>query len=295
MMTANANAVSGRYPVMARSGALAAAFELHNTIAKVAGTGCTLPNGAVNDLIEQYYQGILGRPSEAKAYWVSEVARLCTLGVDPEQTFAIMATLFFDGPEYRGKGRTDLAFASDLDLALLGRPPRIGEAEGWAAQLQQGLPRRSALASFLFSLEFDDVLDQALANALARAEVYAVVDLYGGALGRLPENSGFNYWVGRMRQAQCQSAAAVLQRFDEMTREFFAGPEYQSRNRTNGEYVADLYFGLLHRGAEFGGFAYWRGKLDSAAMTREQVRAGFFASPETQGIAAGIAAQGCAP
>jgi len=88
---------------------------------------------------------------------------------------------------------------------------------------------------------------------------------------------------------------AVQSSLDSITRQFVSGPEYASRNRTNAEYVQDLYFGLLQRGAEPAGFNYWLDKLNTLAMTRDQVRQGFFASPETQAIVASIAGQGCLP
>jgi len=50
---------------------------------------------------------------------------------------------------------------------------------------------------------------------------------------------------------------------------------------------------LLRRGADLGGFNYWLDKLNTSAMTRDQVRQGFLASAETQTIVAAIAAQGC--
>lgn len=294
-VTATASAISGAYTVMAQSGTLSAAFELNNSLATAIGTGCNIPNSAVNDLIEQYYQAILARPSEAKTYWVNEVARMCGLGTDPEQIFVMMGSLFFGGIEYAGLPRTDPAFVTDLYIALLGRLPGGNEISYWTALLQQGLPRSSVMASFLFSQEFGGVLERIFASPASRAEIETVVNMYGGLLGRFPENSGFNYWVAQLRQAQCLSATAVQASLDSITRQFVSGPEYASRNRTNAEYVQDLYFGLLQRGAEPAGFNYWLGKLNTLAMTRDQVRQGFFASPETQAIIANIAGQGCLP
>jgi len=50
---------------------------------------------------------------------------------------------------------------------------------------------------------------------------------------------------------------------------------------------------LLRRGAEAAGFNYWPDKLNTSAMTRDQVRQAFLASAETQAIITSIAAHGC--
>lgn len=88
-----------------------------------------------------------------------------------------------------------------------------------------------------------------LGDTTSRGEVYAVVDFYRGFLNRLPDSSGFQYWLGRFRGAQCSGAAAVNAEVDTISRQFLASAEYTSRNRSNSDYVADLYY-AFYAGAE---------------------------------------------
>jgi alpha/beta superfamily hydrolase len=66
-----------------------------------------------------------------------------------------------------------------------------------------------------------------------------------------------------------------------------------ARGTTNSQYVVDLYYALLQRGAETAGYNYWVGQLNGSSLTREQERQQFLTSPEMQAQSAAIAAQGC--
>ena len=56
---------------------------------------------------------------------------------------------------------------------------------------------------------------------------------------------------------RCQGAAAINAEVDTISRQFIASAEYVQRNRNNSDYVADLYYAFLRRGAEPQGFQYW--------------------------------------
>jgi len=68
--------------------------------------------------------------------------------------------------------------------------------------------------------------------------------------------------------------------------------EYWARATTNSQYVVDLYYALLQRGAEPVGYNYWVGPLNGSVLSRDQVRQQFLASPEGMARIAAIAAQG---
>ncbi|MBK7984891.1 MAG: DUF4214 domain-containing protein [Candidatus Competibacteraceae bacterium] len=88
----------------------------------------------------------------------------------------------------------------------------------------------------------------------------------------MPDSSGFQYWLGRFRGAQCSGAAAVNAEVDTISRQFLASAEYASRNRSNSDYVADLYYAFLRRGGDLSGFNHWVNQLNTGSQTREQVR-----------------------
>ena len=122
-----------------------------------------------------------------------------------------------------------------------------------------------------------------------------MMDFYRGLLSRLPDQTGFNYWLQKFRTAQCQGPAAVSAAAEQISSGFTTSPEYLGRGRTNGQYVGDLYNAFLRRGGEPAGVQYWINQLATGAQSRESVRRQFVASPEFQGRVSAIIAQGCLP
>ena len=228
-------------------------------------------------------------------FWNGEAYRMCTLGADPKQTFVVLGNVFLTSPEYQGFGRTDSAYLTDLYVAFLSRLPDSGGLTYWTGQLAQGMPRSILANSFLFAPEFSTTMQQVFGVAPSRAEVYMVLNLYGGLLHRLPDSGGFAYWVGQMRNAQCVGAAAVAQVIDQVSAQFIGSPEYASLNRTNSGYVQDLYYAMLQRGGDLAGFSFWVAQLGNGTLNRAQVRQQFLATPEMQAQINAVAAQGCLP
>ncbi len=293
----NANSIFGAYVVTAQAGSASTSFNLTNAIAVAPGTSCA-GNAATNaDLVEHYYASILNRASDAggKAFWTSESDRLCGLGADVQQTFVVMANAFFNTPEYLGRNRTDTQFVTDLYGTFFGRQPDAGGFSFWLGQLAQGNPRNNVMSSFLLAPEFEQTMSSVFQNPPARAETYLVLNLYGGLLRRLAETGGYQFWTAQFRAAQCDAnpVQAVTATVDAVSSGFVASGEYVVRNTTNGQFVEDIYYALLQRGAELAGYGYWVGQLNGAFLTRAQERQQFLTTTEMQTQSAAIAAQGC--
>jgi hypothetical protein len=167
----------------------------------------------------------------------------------------------------------------------------------WLGQLSSGMPRNNVMSSFLFSAEFTTTMSSSFPGQTARAETYLVLNLYGGLFRRLAETAGYTYWTGQFRTAQCNAspAAAVQATDNSVSSQFLASAEYVARATTNSQYVVDLYYALLQRGAETAGYSYWLGQLNGSFLTREQMRQQFMTSPEMLAQSAAIANQGCLP
>jgi Bacterial Ig-like domain (group 3)/Domain of unknown function (DUF4214) len=295
-VTATASAISGAYGVIASNVGRNVTFNLTNTLTSSAGLACALATATVQDLVEQDYQALLQRPSDAggKAFWISEAARLCPLGIDPKQTFLVLGNVFLNGSEYASLARTDAQFVGDLYVAFLNRIADSGGLTYWTGQLGSGLPRNVVLNSFVFAPEFSATMQSLFGTGTSRSEVSTIVDLYGGLFRRLPDSSGFTYWQTQFRSAQCSGSSAVYARVDDITKQFLGGSEYVGRNRSNSEYVQDLYYAFLRRGGDLPGFNYWVTLLNGGA-TREYVRQQFLATPEMQGRITQIASETCLP
>ena len=179
----------------------------------------------------------------------------------------------------------------------MSRLPDAGGLAYWYGQIVSGLPRSIVLNTFLFAPEFNAGIDPCLAAPRVEKETIAVVNVYGGLSRRLPDDAGFNYWVSQLRTAQCQASAvaAVQSAIDSITRQQIMSPEYASRNRTDSEYVQDLYYAFLQRGGDLPGSTSGSIHSTSSTLTREQVRTQFLSSPEMQASIASMGAQGCLP
>ncbi len=89
-------------------------------------------------------------------------------------------------------------------------------------------------------------------------------------LNREPDQAGLDFWASQINSGALSRAQVVF--------EFFRSPEFQG----NGAYIARLYTGILFRRAEYDGFLFWLGQLNSGAQTREQIINNFIVSPEFQ-------------
>ena len=254
--------------------------------------------GAALNLVEHYYQSILGRAPDAagKAFWEGEAARMQSMGVDIKEAYMVMGGFFFNSAEYVGRATSNTQYVTDLYNTFFNRAPDSGGLSYWNGQLGSGLPRNVVMYSFLFSSEFGSFMTGLFGTTTSRAEVYAVVDFYRGILGRLPDSGGFANWLGQFRTAQCAGAAAtgeIYNAVESISAAFVNGPEYLGRGRSNTDYVSDLYYAFLRRGGDLTGVNFWIDRLNTGTQTREQMRREFLNSPEFNGRVNAIIAQGC--
>jgi hypothetical protein len=186
---------------------------------------------------------------------------------------------------------------TDLYTTFFNRQPDGGGLAFWVNELNSGVPREVVLAGFMFSPEFASFTQAIFGNTAARAEVDTVMDFYRGMLARTPDPDGFNAWVNNFRTAQCSGTpgASVNAMVEAISSGFAGSGEYLSRNRSNPQYVGDLYNAFLRRGGDLGGVQFWVNDLNAGTRTRENVRQNFISTPEFQGRVANIVAAGCFP
>jgi hypothetical protein len=145
----------------------------------------------------------------------------------------------------------------------------------------------------MFSREFTSFSQGIFGQVAVRAEVDLVMDFYRGAFARLPDGVGFSFWVQRLRAAQCAGAASVGAEAEAISSRFFNSPEYAARNRTNAQFVGDLYNAFLRRGGDPVGFRHWLDLLGSGPYSREFVRTQFLQSQEFRSRVIAVERQGC--
>lgn len=261
----------------------------------VGGASISVVGIGERSLVSHYYRSILRRAPDAggKAFWESEATRVANLGVNVNEAWFAMAMSFFSSAEYQAFNRSSIEYIRDLYTTFFNREADTAGLTFWLSELSAGLPREVAVISFMFSAEFTSFAQAIFGNTTARAEVDTVIDFYRGLLSRLPDSMGFNYWLGVFRTAQCSGESAIASEVEAISSAYANSSEYAARNRTNAQYVGDLYNAFLRRGGDVAGVRFWIGQIDTGARTRSKVRQDFIASPEFSARVSRIMAQGC--
>jgi hypothetical protein len=241
-----------------------------------------IPQQTVIDLVTEFYNNILDRaPDQAGLdFWVSEIERIVSLGIDIKEGFIALGKSFFNSAEYLSKGKTDTAYVTDLYQTFLNRTPSQVELDSWLNYLTQGVSRNEVLNFFVFSAEFKSYMEGIFGVGTTDPENNLVNDFYRGILSRLPDTAGFNAWLALMRTAQCTGAQQVRDLSNQIALRFIQSAEYGLRGRTNSQYVEDLYDAILRRGALPSEVSYWVTFLNTA--TREATLPFFTGSAEFQ-------------
>lgn len=133
---------------------------------------------------------------------------------------------------------------------------------------------------------------QTTANiSTSSSDQFAQGFLYWG-LGRTPNGDEDGYWSDIMRAAYPQGQPSMLMAMKEFGMTVFESQEYAQRNRSNHEYVWDLYRTYLMRDAneDPDGWNFWTSACDSYG--RESVRQAFDESGEFHGIVSSLSASG---
>jgi YD repeat-containing protein len=106
-----------------------------------------------------------------------------------------------------------------------------------------------------------------------------VKDFFQAALARQPNSSELSDWSNRL--AQAQGELQLVEEARTLGAALFnlsLSSAYTARNRSDGDFVADLYRGYLQRDPDQAGWDYWKGQV--AAAGRGNVREAFAQSVE---------------
>jgi serralysin len=115
---------------------------------------------------------------------------------------------------------------------------------------------------------------------------------YRAAFGQLPDNGGFDYWVGTLQESQCIGWSQVNAQATNIVWSFMLS--YYSPSRTHRQFVGDLYDVFYQRAPDLGGFNYWSSQLETGARDRTNVLQQFLGPEWVQRVNA-MAAEPCIP
>jgi hypothetical protein len=94
-----------------------------------------------------------------------------------------------------------------------------------------------------------------------------IAGYYRSVLRREADAGGLAFWEGEAARMY-NLGADVNETWRAMAIAFFSGAEYRSFNRTNSEFVTDLYNTFFNRPPDADGIAYWTGQITSGIPPR---------------------------
>ncbi|HYC36972.1 MAG TPA: Ig-like domain repeat protein [Usitatibacter sp.] len=113
-----------------------------------------------------------------------------------------------------------------------------------------------------------------------------VTHYYRAILGRAPDADGKAFWESEAARLQALGVN-INEVWFVMAGYFFNSAEYLAANKTDAQFVGDLYNTFFNRAADAGGLGFWVGKIQSG-LPREVVLFSFMFSPEFRGFTEGI-------
>jgi hypothetical protein len=84
-----------------------------------------------------------------------------------------------------------------------------------------------------------------------------------GTVDSIAAEADYQAWTVSLNNAQAQGLPAMLTQARSLGRYLFYSSEYLSLNRTNEEFVADLYHAYLQRDPDTGGYNFWLSVLQN--------------------------------
>lgn len=246
------------------------------------------------EVVTRLYVYALGRPEqkideEGFNHWVGELAA-------GKQSVTSVAAAFYASDECRDRKMGNEAFVDSLYRALLNREADPTGRAAWLKCLADGQSRSWVLEKFCEAPEFINLMklyglipgaidpnavDMNLKPTIDGPAKDFVVRLYKVVLGRDPDDAGLTDWTAQLKTKKSTGAFVAAG--------FFASKEYVDQNKTNRDFVLDLYEAMMNRDratvptSDPSGLKYWLDYL-AAGKTRAWVFRQFCESAEFRGL-----------
>jgi hypothetical protein len=186
--------------------------------------------------------------------------------IDPDTTELLLTAVTEGGDEVAGTDHVRIvpdnshAVVDKLYQQALSRPAEAQGLEHWAGRIQRGESTPGEVASQIF--ESNERLDPLIRQ------------MYRDYLFREADEAGVAFWRDQVWKRDGGP--------DNVIAGIVSSPEFfQAAGGTNRAWVSQVYDRLLERGADNAGLAFWASRLDSRALSRQQVVLGFVRGDES--------------
>lgn len=234
----------------------------------------------VEKFVSRLYTKCLGRGLDEAGlkYWNDTL-------VSKQKSGAEVGYGFVFSDEYEVKNASDKQFITMLYQVFMDREPDEAGLAYWKGLLEDGLSREYVYRGFATSQEYTNICTS---YGIERGTVRLsqerdqnenltrfVTRIYNKALSRSWDESGLNYWCGKIRN---KSLTPV-----QVAENFINSQEFTDKQLDNTEYVKVLYRTFMGREADEAGLNYWTGRL-SKGESRKSVLKAFAGCSEFQQI-----------
>ena len=234
----------------------------------------------VTSFVNRCYRQILNRAPDANGLndWCGQL-------LSGKATGASIVDGFVTSTEFTKRGLSNSSKVEVLYKTMLDRASDTAGRNDWVACLTAGASLRCVVNGFANAPEFKNLCSNygikpgTLTNLEWRDRNPGVTKFvyrcYYYALNRNPDTSGLNDWCQKLLQKKLKPAQVAEQ--------FVFSEECLKRNLSNANFVIMCYRLYLGRTPSTSERSEWVDKI-TAGMTRQQVAAGFAASPEFANI-----------
>ena len=220
----------------------------------------------VQDFVTRLYNVCLDRDPDTDGFnnWCNRLSSYEISGSEAAYGFIFSS-------EFQNKSVTNEQYVELMYNCFFGRASdSAGKAHWLNAMNNEGMTRTQLYAGFTNSQEFDNLCASYnimrgqfnptspdggfFSNTANRAQIEAFVTrLYSVCLGRNPDTDGLNDWTNRLANREISGTEAAYG--------FFFSTEYRNKNRSNSDFLDDLYNCFLGRTADTDGKNSWMTQL----------------------------------
>lgn len=220
----------------------------------------------VQDFVTRLYNVCLDRDPDTDGFnnWCNRLSSYEISGSEAAYGFIF-------SPEFQNKSVTNEQYVELMYNCFFGRASdSAGKAHWLNAMNNEGMTRTQLYAGFTNSQEFDNLCASYnimrgqfnltspdggfFSNTANKAQIEAFVTrLYSVCLGRNPDTDGLNDWTNRLANREISGTEAAYG--------FFFSTEYRNKNRSNSDFLDDLYNCFLGRTADTDGKNLWMTQL----------------------------------
>jgi hypothetical protein len=253
----------------------------------------------ITAFVKRMYWTTLSRDPDEDGlnYWVNNL-------YEGNLTGAQTAKHFILSKEFKDKNLTYNEFLDVMYASFFNRYGDEGGYNFWLDQMYNGATQEYVVACFVDSDEFTEIcnsygivrgnLDKGKgaptstngitpmkvdSSKVNDAQLLGYVEkLYTTILGRDSEPDGCEYWKQAIKEGNGMDAGKAASCF-------FQSKEYKDKNKTDEEFLVDVYMMFFGREPDQGGFDYWLDNLKNERVSRVWlIEKGFGQSDEFKGI-----------